>query len=60
MPVLGEGIKKIDTVTAVSPENSSASMKGRIIHNKWIIWETSINDSIKLLRRQTATGGRRD
>lgn len=35
-------------------------MKGRIIQNKWIIWETSINDSIKLLSRQTATGGPRD
>lgn len=61
MLVLGKGdLKKKDTVTAVSPEYSSVSMKGGIIQNKWIIWETGINDSIKVLSRQTATGGQHD
>lgn len=39
---------------AVSPEHSTLSMKGGIFQNKWIIRETSINDSIKLLSSQPA------
>lgn len=45
---------------AVSPEHSTRSMKGGIIQNKWIIRETSTNDSIKLLSSQAASGGQRD
>lgn len=39
---------------AVSPDRSTLSMKTDIIQNKWIIRETSINDSIKLLSSQPA------
>ena len=59
MFVKGEGSKNIQFI-AVSPETSSLSMKGGIIQNKWIIRETSINDSIKLLSSQAASGGQHD
>lgn len=45
---------------AVSPEHSTLSMKAGIIQNKWIIRESSINESIKLLSSQPASGGPRD
>lgn len=58
MFVLGEGAKKKKYIyiqfIVVSPEHSTLSMKGGIIQKKWIIRETSINDSIKLLSSQAA------
>lgn len=61
MFVRGEGTEeKMLQFIAVSPEHSTLSMKRGIIQNKWIIRETSINDSIKLLSSQAASGGQHD